>query len=106
MSQTPEPKKSLCLEFLETLDLLPIEPEITSIVNAYIAHKIMPNNGLGDALHLAVASYFECDFLLTWNCKHLANANKFQHIERINGMFHLFVPKLITPLELLGENYE
>lgn len=106
MSLTPEPKRQQCLDLLDSLDLLPIEPKIAHIVNVYIAHKIMPNNGLGDALHLAIASYYECDFLLTWNCKHLANANKFQHIERINKMLGLFVPKLITPLELLGDHYE
>ena len=106
MSQTPEPKKQLCIELLDTLDVLPIESEIATIVDAYIFNKIMPSNGLGDALHLAIASYFQCDFLLTWNCKHLANANKFRHIERMNDVLNLFVPKLITPLELLGDNYE
>ena len=54
------------------------------------------------ALHLALASYQKCDFLLTWNCKHLANANKFGHIRRVNVMIGLFVPLLVTPLELLG----
>ena len=58
----------------------------------------------GDALHLAIASYHRCDFLVTWNCKHLANANKFGHIRRINGILGLSVPSLVTPLELLGED--
>lgn len=40
----------------------------------------MPNDPLGDALHLAIAFYHKCDFLLTWNCRHLANAKKFGHI--------------------------
>lgn len=62
----------------------------------------MPANALGDALHLAVASFYQCHFLLTWNCKHLANANKFGHIQRINSMLGLYNPLLITPLELLG----
>jgi hypothetical protein len=53
-------------------------------------------------LHLALASYHKCDFLLTWNCRHLANANKFGHIRRVNTMLGLFVPLLVTPLELLG----
>ena len=57
----------------------------------------------GDALHLALASFYKCDFLLTWNCTHLANANKFGHIRRINVMLGLNVPLLVTPLELLGE---
>jgi len=45
-----------------------------------------------------------CDFLVTWNCQHLANANKFGQIRRINGILGLFVPELVTPMELLGEN--
>ncbi len=63
----------------------------------------MPKDPLGDALHLALASYHKCDFLLTWNCKNIANANKFTHIKRINTLLGLFVPTLITPLELMGE---
>jgi hypothetical protein len=62
----------------------------------------MPADPVGDALHLAAASYHKCDFLLTWNSRHLANANKFAHIRRINTMLSLFVPMLVTPLELVG----
>ena len=60
----------------------------------------------GDALHLALASYHKCDFLVTWNCRHLANANKFGHIRRVNTMLGLFVPALVTPLELFGGSDE
>lgn len=66
----------------------------------------MPADPAGDALHLALASYHRCDFLVTWNCKHLANANKFGHIRRVNGLLGLFSPSLVTPLELLGGNDE
>jgi hypothetical protein len=55
-------------------------------------------------VHLALASYHRCDFLVTWNCQHLANANKFGQIRRINGILGLFVPELVTPMELLGED--
>ena len=50
---------------------------------------------------LALASHYRCDFLATWNCGHLANASKFDHIRRVNGILGLFVPLLVTPLELL-----
>jgi hypothetical protein len=63
----------------------------------------MPNNAGGDALHLAIASFDKCDILLTWNCKHLANANKFSHIRYLNNLLGLYVPAIVTPLELLGE---
>jgi len=95
-------KKDKCLSLLDDIPFLIVGTEIAEITDTYIQHKIMPNDPTGDALHLAIASYHKCDFLLTWNCKHLANANKFQHIKRINTRLGLFVPTLVTPLELLG----
>ena len=83
--------------------MLDINEAIADIVTAYISHHVMPSDPAGDALHLAIASFHKCDFLLTWNCRHLANANKFAHIRRVNGMLGLFVPTLVTPLELLGD---
>ena len=87
------------LALVADLPLLPIEPAVAEIVEAYVRHKLMPADPGGDALHLALASYHKCDFLLTWNCLHLANANKFGHIRRINTMLGLFV---LSPHELLG----
>ncbi|NOY59710.1 MAG: type II toxin-antitoxin system VapC family toxin, partial [Calditrichaeota bacterium] len=97
------PKKTKVLSLISQLPLVPVEYDVMEIVQAYIRHKVMPKDPVGDALHLALASYHKCDFLLTWNCKHLANANKFNHIRHVNVMLGLFVPLLVTPLELLGE---
>jgi len=96
-------KQSDCQSLLDDIPFLRIEIEIFEITATYIEHKLMPNQPTGDALHLAIASYHKCDFLLTWNCKHLANANKFQHIKRLNTRLGLFSPTLVTPLELLGD---
>lgn len=100
------PSKDKTLSLIETLPLLDINETIAEIVSAYIQQHVMPCDPTGDALHLAIASYYKCDFLLTWNCKHLANANKFGHIKRINTALGLFVPMLVTPLELLGDDNE
>ncbi|OYV90370.1 MAG: hypothetical protein B7Z73_06160 [Planctomycetia bacterium 21-64-5] len=97
------PQKIDALALVESVPLLDIDEPIADIVDAYIKHRVMPADPAGDALHLALASYHRCDFLLTWNCRHLANANKFAHIRRVNGIMGLFVPSLVTPLELLGE---
>ena len=78
------PNKDQALTLIGNVALLAIDDPIAEIVEAYAHHHLMPRNPLGDALHLAVASYYKCDFLLTWNCKHLANANKFDHIRRVN----------------------
>jgi len=43
------------------------------------------------------------DVLLTWNCRHLANANKRPHIRTVNARLGLPVPEIVTPLELFTE---
>ncbi len=94
------------LALVAGLPVLLVEPAIVEIVQTYIQHKVMPADPAGDALHLALASYHKCDFLVTWNCEHLANANTFGHIRRVNTMLGLFVPALVTPLELHGGSHE
>ena len=98
------PRREECLALMGGLSLLPIDDAIAETIEAYLSHRLMPRDPLGDALHLALASHHRCDFLVTWNCQHLANANKFDHIRRVNGILGLFVPALVTPLELLGDS--
>lgn len=99
-------RSELRLSLIRDLPLLPIEPAITNIAATYVQQKVMPADPTGDALHLAIASFHKCDFLVTWNCAHIANANKFGHIRQINTLLGLFVPALVTPLELLGVGHE
>ncbi len=98
----PPEHNAAWLALVQDLPLLTIDAAVAEIVETYIRHRLMPAAPGGDALHLALASYHKCDFLVTWNCRHLANANKFGHIRRINTMLGLFVPALVTPLELIG----
>ncbi len=93
-----------CLRLLENVPLLSIDDATLEVVEAYIGHRVMPKDPLGDALHLAIASLHKCEFLVTWNCRHLANANKFAHIRRVNTLLGLFVPSLVTPIELLSDD--
>ncbi|MGH8056623.1 MAG: type II toxin-antitoxin system VapC family toxin [Candidatus Entotheonellia bacterium] len=96
------PNQDQALALLANIPLVPVEPAIIEIVETYIQRLVMPRDPTGDALHLALASYHKCDFLLTWNAQHLANANKFAHIRRVNVLLGLFTPALVTPLELLA----
>jgi len=101
LSRGSFPGRDDALRLMKDVELLPVVGEIEEIVQVYLAHYLMPRDALGDALHLAVASYHGCDYLLTWNCKHLANANKYRHMRRINAMLDLATPNVVTPLELL-----
>ncbi|MEI6280260.1 MAG: type II toxin-antitoxin system VapC family toxin [Verrucomicrobiae bacterium] len=92
------------IELIRALPFLEINEAVADVVAVYHEHRLMPKDDSGDALHLALASFHKCDYLLTWNCKHLANANKFGHIRRINGILCLATPELVTPLELVQES--
>ena len=96
------PEREQALALVADLPLLPENEGIEEAVDAYVEHKVMPSGPRGDALHLALASYHRCHFLLTWNCAHLANANKFEHIRHVNMLLGLHVPTIVTPVELLN----
>lgn len=55
-----------------------------------------------DAVHLAVATHYRMDYLLTWNLKHLANARVRRTIERLGELRGIHFPTICTPDELLG----
>ena len=90
------------LALLDGMIILPVTDEIVEIAQIYIDKLVMPK-APGDALHLAIASYHKVDALLTWNCQHLANANKLNHIRRVNFEMGLSTPILTTPLNYLGD---
>ena len=97
-----KPHKEHALKLAFTLPAVAPENAVEEIVRAYLEHKLMPADPAGDVLHLALASYNRHDFLATWNCQHLANANKTDHIKHVNDLLRLPTPKLVTPMELLG----
>ncbi len=55
-----------------------------------------------DAVHLAVASHYRIDYLLTWNLRHIANAHVRRAIERLGARQGTYFPTICTPDELMG----
>ncbi len=97
----PHQKEKIAL--IVGLEILEYVPIIDEIAGVYIRNKLVPAETGGDAYHLAFASYYAVDFLLTWNCLHLANPNKFGHIRAVNERLRLPTPILCTPEQLLSE---
>jgi hypothetical protein len=97
------PNREQVVSLIRGIDSLPVNRDIEEIVAAYIKEFVMPKKKHGDAYHLAIASYYKVDFLMTWNCDHLANANKKLHIAVVNMRLGLFVPEIVTPMQLFQE---
>ena len=90
------------ITLLNDVQLLQITSEVEDIAAIYIDKQVMPDDPAGDALHLAIASFHRVDVLLTWNCRHLANPNKMEHIRVVNYELGLPMPLLTTPLNYLS----
>lgn len=103
LSLAPRGKAAKGRALLADLPILDDPPGLREVVEYYIEHLLMPADAEGDAVHLALASMHHIDFLLTWNCQHLANANKMQHLSILNGRLGLPVPIVTTPLTMMPE---
>ena len=105
LSRGEHPLKKDKLALLHGVPLLPVTDEVIATARVYIARKAMPADPKGDALHLALASVYKCDMLLSWNCRHIVNYQKAGHLKQLNSELNLPVPALITPLELLNREF-
>jgi len=63
----------------------------------------MPVRAVRDAAHVAVAAVNDVDCLLTWNCKHLANAQIMRRVSVVCNSEGFRMPVICTPEELMGE---
>jgi len=90
------------INLVKDLEMLSVTIKIDQIAQIYIDRLIMPQDRFGDAHHVALASFYDIDALLTWNYKHIANRNKIHRIRQINQELGLPTPELATPLNYLG----
>ncbi|XCN71698.1 MAG: type II toxin-antitoxin system VapC family toxin [Candidatus Electrothrix aestuarii] len=90
------------LQWLRGIPLVDITPEAEELSELLIRQAALLEKAAADALHIAIASYHRLDFLLTWNCKHIANAVKRPLIEHVCREYGFEPPILCTPEELTG----
>jgi predicted nucleic acid-binding protein len=81
--------------------------EVERLVELYLARGVIPAGKRDDAFHVAYATVFSMDILLSWNFKHLANIRREKLIAEINqttGYPELL--RLLSPLEVEDENQD
>ena len=88
---------------IEGLPELDVSEEAELLAARLLADAAIPEKAKTDALHIAVATVHGIDYLLTWNCKHIANAVMRPKIEAICRAFGYEPPIICTPLELMEE---
>jgi hypothetical protein len=91
------------LKAISGLPLLDITKEVESLAIRILASGVVPVKASTDAAHIAIATVHGIDYLMTWNCVHLANATITKTVARICRQEGFECPVICTPEELLGE---
>jgi len=90
------------IEILDGLSTLEITPEVFDIATELISSGILPEQARLDALHISISSYYGVEYLLTWNCKHIANAHTLPAVYRKLEELGLRAPFVCTIEEMMG----
>ena len=88
------------LEILRDFSLLELNQSVFDLVEQFLGRSNVPSTDV-DAVHIATATVHGIDYLLTWNCKHIANAQIQGKLAEISLDFGYELPILCTPYELL-----
>jgi predicted nucleic acid-binding protein len=90
------------LAVLQGIPILDLTEEVADLAVALKTALALPEKAAADAAHIATAAVHGMHFLLTWNCKHIANAEMFVAIEKACQERGFACPVICTPEELMG----
>ena len=89
---------------LKGFEALDVVPDIHALSNEYMRATSLGEKSRVDTLHMATASYYEMDFMLSWNCKHIVNGHIIAIIDLVNQSFGLSSPIICTPESMLEDS--
>ena len=91
------------LALVENIPLLDLTNDVNEVAKSIMKSGLLPQRATRDAIHIAVSSVHVVDILLTWNCKHIANATIEKELSQIVLDCGFCIPIICTPEELLGD---
>lgn len=94
------------LRVLDSIPELEVDGDSAALAARILESGVIPAKAATDAAHVALATRHSIDYLLTWNCRHIANAEIIRSLELIVEKQGYTLPILCTPYELLGGQNE
>ena len=91
----------LRLKAVGSFPVLDVTPEAEDLAEFYFKKTGIPEKARTDSYHLALATCHQMDFIVTWNCTHIASGPVKKIIEKINLQKELWNPMICTPEELM-----
>jgi len=89
------------LQVISGIPALSVDQDVEKLTLELLNKKAVPQNSLEDAVHIAVASVSEIDFIVTWNFKHINNPFMKQQIRNVVEGMGYTMPEICSPEELL-----
>lgn len=75
--------------------------QVATLMEEYDRHLGLSGRARVDLPHFAFAVAFELDYLVTWNCSHIANGEIIRRLAKLNARLGAWMPQIVTPLEIL-----
>lgn len=94
------------LSIIKNYPLLALNSKVEEVAALYIKELEIPPKALRDAVHLALASVHTMDYLVTWNCAHIANGEIIRKLINTNTNLGICTPVICTPEELMEVEHE
>ena len=105
LERCAEPKRSQLYQALGQIPFKILErtDEVTKLADEYVAKGVLKGKSLADCLHIAFAVVYDCDIIVSWNFKHLANYETINRVKIVNAMNRYKEISIIPPTMLLEE---
>lgn len=103
LERTRDPYRRGYLNLIAHLPRVEVPDEAAILADGYVGRGIFQRKYLGDALHVALASFHKIDYLVTWNFGYLASVHRQARIRLFNTAAGFFVPEMVTPEFLVSE---
>lgn len=94
------------LVLMDGIPLIRVTDEIEMLTRSILGGGLLPRNADRDAAHIALATVHEMDILLSWNCRHIANASIQARLRKLTDSKGYNLPVICTPEELPGTENE
>lgn len=90
------------LALISNVKTLTLDEPTMHLARELIGSGLIPAKATADATHVAISSRYGIDFLLTWNCRHIANAQILKSLSKVVEKNGYSLPVVCTPTELMG----
>ena len=78
-------------------------PEVEHLADEYVRRDVIPARFRNDAVHVAYATFYAKDFLVSYNFKHIVGVRRRNLIRAANIVLGYATPEIVSPEELVEE---